>query len=111
MNDTTTSPVNNITGGTSITGDISANGDFRLDGTLQGNITLTGKLVVGEKGTITGNVVCQNANIFGIIDGNVQVKEFLTLYASSRIKGDIVTGKLSIEPGARFSGSCIMDND
>lgn len=111
MNDTTTTPVNTITTGTSITGDISANGDFRLDGSLNGNITLTGKLVVGEKGSITGNIVCQNANIFGAVEGNVQVKEFLTLYASSRIKGDIVTGKLSIEPGARFSGSCMMDNE
>ena len=111
MNDTTTTSVNTITAGTSITGDISANGDFRLDGTLQGDITLTGKLVVGEKGSIAGNVVCQNANIFGIVDGNVQVKEFLTLYSSSRIKGDIITSKLSIEPGARFSGSCNMDND
>lgn len=109
MNDTTTIPVNTITGGTVITGDISANGDFRLDGTLKGDITLTGKLVVGEKGSVAGNVTCQNANIFGSVEGNVTVKDFLTLYASSSIKGDIVTGKLAIESGARFSGSCKME--
>ena len=79
MNDTTTTSVNTITTGTSIIGDISANGDFRLDGTLKGNITLTGKLVVGEKGAVTGDIVCQNANIFGSIDGNLQVKEFLNV--------------------------------
>ena len=110
MNEPTTTPVNTITVGTTITGDITANGDFRLDGALQGNVTLTGKLVVGEKGSVSGNIVCQNANIFGSVEGNVQVKEFLTLYSSSRIKGDLITGKLSIEPGARFTGSCTMDN-
>ena len=96
MSDTSASSINTITAGTSITGDIAANGDFRLDGVLQGNIVLTGKLVVGEKGSVKGNV---------------QVNEFLTLYASSSILGDIVTGKLSIEPGAHFSGRCTMNND
>ena len=61
-----------------------------------------------QNGHIVGNVVCQNANVIGIIDGNLSVKEFLTLYASSRVKGDIVANKLAIEPGAYFTGSCHM---
>ena len=69
MSDTPNSLINTITVGTSIKGDIQANGDFRMDGTLEGNITLTGKLVIGEQGHIVGNVVCQNANVIGIIDG------------------------------------------
>ncbi|MBQ9864980.1 MAG: polymer-forming cytoskeletal protein [Bacteroidales bacterium] len=108
MSDTTNSLINTITVGTTIKGDIQANGDFRMDGTLEGNITLTGKLVLGEQGRIIGNVVCQNANVMGVIDGNLSVKEFLTLYASSRVKGDIVANKLAIEPGAYFTGSCHM---
>ena len=82
MNENTNGLINTITVGTSIKGDIQANGDFRLDGTLEGNITLTGKLVIGEQGRIVGNVVCQNANVIGIIDGNLSVKEFLTLYST-----------------------------
>ena len=102
--------INTITIGTSIKGDIQANGDFRMDGTLEGNITLTGKLVIGEQGRILGNVVCQNANVIGTIDGNLSVnlsvKEFLTLYSTSGVKGDIVANKLAIEPGAYFTGTC-----
>lgn len=108
MSDNINSLINTITVGTSIKGDIQANGDFRMDGTLEGNITLTGKLVIGEHGHILGNVVCQNANVLGNIDGNLSVKEFLTLYATSRVKGDIVANKLAIEPGAYFTGSCHM---
>ncbi len=100
--------INTITVGTSIKGDIMANGDFRMDGTLEGNITLTGKLVIGEQGHIVGNVVCQNANVIGTIDGNLSVKEFLTLYSTSKVKGDIVANKLAIEPGAYFTGTCHM---
>ena len=61
--------INSISRGTLIKGNIQANGDFRLDGTLEGNISLNGKLVVGESGLITGNVVCQNASIMGNVIG------------------------------------------
>ena len=108
MSDNINGLINTITVGTSIKGDIQANGDFRMDRTLEGNITLTGKLVIGEQGHILGNVVCQNANVIGTIDGNLSVKEFLTLYATSRVKGDIVANKLAIEPGAYFTGTCHM---
>ena len=108
MSENINSLINTITVGTSIKGDIQANGDFRMDGTLEGNITLTGKLVISEHGHSLGNVVCQNANVLGNIDGNLSVKEFLTLYATSRVKGDIVANKLAIEPGAYFTGSCHM---
>lgn len=101
-------PINTITNGTTIKGNISANGDFRLDGTLQGNITLNGKLVIGEAGLITGNVVCQNATIIGKVNGNLTVQELLELNASACVKGDIIINKLSIQSGASFSGTCRM---
>lgn len=100
--------VNTITNGTVIKGNIQASGDFRMDGTLEGDITLNGKLVIGESGVVTGNVVCQNANIIGTVNGNVTVKELLSLYATAKVKGDILINKLSIEPGAAFSGTCRM---
>ena len=102
------SPLNMITDGTLIKGDIKAEGDFRLDGTLQGNIELNGKLVVGDTGVVNGNVLCMNANIIGTVNGNLSVKELLSLHATARVKGDILINKLSIEPGATFSGKCRM---
>ena len=100
--------INIITDGTQIKGDIVATGDFRLDGVLEGNIQLNGKLVVGDSGVVNGNVLCQNANIIGTVNGNLSVKELLSLHASARVRGDILINKLSIEPGAVFSGNCRM---
>ncbi len=102
------SSINTIAKGTVIKGAVNAVGDFRLDGTLEGNITLNGKLVVGETGLIKGNVVCQNANIIGHVQGNISVKELLALNATANVKGDILINRLSIEPGATFSGTCRM---
>lgn len=100
--------INLIGNGTSITGDIKSNGDVRIDGTLKGNISISGKLVVGSSGNIEGNIICQNADISGEIHGKVSVTELLTLKASAKLLGDIVTGKISIEPNATFTGTCNM---
>jgi cytoskeletal protein CcmA (bactofilin family) len=102
------SSINLIGNGTSIIGDINSNGDVRIDGTLKGNITISGKLVVGPSGSIEGNVICQNADISGEIHGKVTVTELLSLKASAKLLGDIVTGKISIEPNATFTGTCNM---
>jgi cytoskeletal protein CcmA (bactofilin family) len=102
------SSINLIGNGTSITGDINSNGDVRIDGTLKGNISITGKLVVGPSGNIEGNVICQNADVSGEIHGKVTVTELLSLKASAKLLGDIITGKISIEPNATFTGTCNM---
>lgn len=100
--------VNIIGAGTSIEGEIVSGGDIRIDGNLKGSVNTRGKLVVGPTGVIDGEVHCQNADISGTVKGNVNVADLLTLKATSKLSGDLVTGKLAIEPGADFSGSCSM---
>lgn len=100
--------INIITKGTTIKGDIIATGDFRLDGTLEGSIQSNGKIVVGDTGVVNGNILCLNANIIGTVNGNLSVKELLSLHSTARVKGDILINKLSIEPGAVFTGKCCM---
>lgn len=106
--DSTATSINLIGNGTTITGDIKSSGDLRIDGTLKGNLSISGKLVVGPSGNIEGNIICQNADISGEIHGKVSVTELLSLKASAKLLGDIVTGKISIEPNATFTGTCNM---
>ena len=102
--------VNQIKAGTHIEGNIKAAGDFRLDGALKGNIQTEGKLVLGISALVEGDISCMNAEVHGTINGKLTVNELLSLKASSKILGDVVVGRLSIEPGAQFSGSCVMGN-
>jgi len=100
--------VNILGAGTVIEGDIKSDGDIRVDGTLNGSLSTKGKLVLGTTGMVEGEVSCQNADISGTINGKIKVTELLSLKTSSKLTGDITTNKLSIEPGANFSGSCAM---
>jgi cytoskeletal protein CcmA (bactofilin family) len=100
--------INLIGNGTTISGDVNANGDIRIDGILTGNINITGKLVIGSSGKIEGNIICQNADVSGEVNGTIQVSDLLALKATAKVLGDITTGKLSIEPNAVFTGTCKM---
>ncbi len=115
LNETDNTAINLISNGTDITGDIKSIGDIRIDGTLTGNLNTKGKVVIGPSGKVKGEVICKNSEVSGIVDGKICVGQLLTLKTSSKIVGDIVTFKLSIEPGAKFTGNCKMseseDND
>ncbi len=99
----------NILGeGTKIKGDIVSNGDIRIDGEMVGNLATKGKLVVGTNGKIEGQVQAANIEVAGFIKGKVNAKELLNMKTSAKIEGDIIAGKLSVEPGAVFTGTCSM---
>lgn len=99
---------NSIGKGTEIKGDIISKADFRIDGTLEGTVKTSGKVVIGKEGCITGNVECVNADIEGKCNGEIFVKELLSLKASAIIEGTVTVGKLAVEPGASFNASCTM---
>lgn len=100
--------INIIRKGTEIKGDVTCAGDIRIDGVLNGTLNSEGKVVVGQTGIIEGEVTCKNADVSGNIKANIIVKELLQLKATANITGDINTNKLSIEPGANFTGTCNM---
>lgn len=107
-NEKSSGAVNAIGQGSTIKGDITTEGDLRIDGTLKGTIHSKGRLVLGETGFIEGEIICQNALIAGTVKAKIQVTELLSLKAKANLHGDIITNKLSIEPGANFTGSCSM---
>ena len=100
--------INIIRKGTQITGDITCTGDIRIDGIVKGTLKSEGKVVVGTSGIIDGEITCKNADVSGGVNAKISVKELLLLKATANIIGDINTNKLSIEPGANFTGTCNM---
>lgn len=103
--------LNIINAGTNITGDIVSNGDIRIDGILTGIVTSKSKMVLGQTGSVEGDINAQNADVSGVVKGNIYVSELLTLKATCKVYGDVVTKKIIIEAGAEFNGRCHMKAD
>ncbi|MAP81660.1 MAG: cell shape determination protein CcmA [Aequorivita sp.] len=101
---------NRINEGTRLKGDVSSTGFFRIDGTIEGNVNTPSKVVLGKTGIIIGTLTCENADIEGKFEGNLQVSGTLSLRSTAVVEGDVVVGKLSVEPGATLNASCVMQN-
>ncbi len=93
---------------TTISGDIISEGDFRIDGILEGTLKINGRLIIGAGSNIKGKVESKNADIEGKFSGELLVHETLTIKGTANISGDVVIGKLSVEPGATFNATCTM---
>ncbi|TRZ46009.1 bactofilin family protein [Robertkochia solimangrovi] len=104
----TTGLTNRIAENTKIKGDITSEADIRIDGELDGSVNTSGKIVIGRSGKVTGKINCANADIEGKFNGELKVENILSLKSSADIEGDVVVGKLAVEPGANFNAACTM---
>jgi len=99
---------NKISEGTKIVGDVTSKGGFRIEGIVEGNVKTDGRVVVGQSGKIKGTLVCDNADFEGEFSGKLDIAGTLTLKSTAKIEGEVLIGKLSVEPGASFNATCSM---
>ena len=102
---------NTLSAGTIIRGDVIAEEDLRVDAHVEGNIECKGKVIVGSGGIVSGYIKCKNAELMGVVSGDLFVDGRLTLKASVSYSGDITARALEVEPGAVFNGACRMVTD
>ena len=94
---------------TKIVGDVESDGDIRMDGVMEGRLNCKGRVVIGPEARIKGTINAQNAEILGNVEGEINVIDLLSLKGTALIIGDLIMGKLMVEPGASFTGNCKMN--
>lgn len=106
--DEITNSSNVIGKGTVLEGNIETSGNIRIEGKIIGNLKSKAKVALGNSSLVDGNVTAQNADIEGTVKGKVEIGDMLVLKSTATVHGDISTGKLVVEPGAVFNGTCKM---
>ena len=102
--------LNTLVEGTAITGDIKAESDIRIDGKINGTLSCEAKVIIGPTGTVEGEITCVNAVIEGRFDGNLVVKEILSLKETAIINGDASYDKLIVQQGAVINAAIKRNN-
>ena len=100
--------ISRISTGTVIKGEITSPYDIRIDGTFEGKVQTKGRVVVGETAFVKGDVICENIDLWGKLEGNVYVKDTLALMEGCKVDGNLNTRRLSVELGSTFNGNCRM---
>ena len=98
--------ISRISAGTVIKGEILSPTDIRIDGTFEGRVQSKGRVVVGESATIKGDIVCENIDLWGKVEGNLFVKDTLSLKEVCVVDGNLHIRRLAVELGATFNGNC-----
>ena len=100
--------VSRISQGAAIRGDLSSSTDIRVDGQVDGTLFSEGKVVVGETARLSGKLFSTNIDFWGKMDGDIFVKDTLSLKSSAVVNGNIHVRKIQVEMGAQINGSFKM---
>ena len=100
--------ISRISAGTVIKGEIQSPYDIRIDGTFEGRVQTKGRVVIGESALVKGDIICENADLWGKMEGNLYVKDTLSLMEGCSMEGNLHVKRLSVELGSIFNGNCRM---
>lgn len=85
-----------------IEGNVQSASEIHLEGQVKGNITCD-TLVMGEQGTITGDVMAGTVTVRGTVNGDIKAR-VVQLEKNATINGDVTHESLTVEAGARLNG-------
>lgn len=89
--------------------EVTFEGVLHFDGHSMGNIrSAGGVLIVTKKGRVDADIDVGVAIINGAVIGNITASERVFLDSDALVRGDIITRRLSMRPGAIFEGDCMF---
>jgi cytoskeletal protein CcmA (bactofilin family) len=94
--------------GSEIEGRYTFKGTVMLNGRFKGDISSTDTLIIGEKGTVTGDIRAGQVLISGEVVGNVFGTERVELKRTARVFADVEAPLIVVEEGVLFEGHCRM---
>jgi cytoskeletal protein CcmA (bactofilin family) len=103
--------ISRISAGTVIKGEIMSPYDIRIDGTFDGKVQSKGRVVIGETASVKGDIICENIDLWGKVEGNIYVKDTLSLMEGCSVNGNLNIRRLAVELGSTFNGNCRMMNE
>jgi cytoskeletal protein CcmA (bactofilin family) len=96
-----------ISEGCILDGNLKAPAFARIDGQVTGDVIVDEGLILGEQGSVHGNIITKELVVYGSVNGNLQVNS-LEIKASGKVSGEIRTQTLVVENGAVYNGSLSM---
>jgi len=84
---------------------LSGNESVRINGIYKGLIDIEGSLVLGDEGSIAGDVRASYFLVAGEINGNIECTSQLHFASTAKVFGDVNAASLIVDDGAHVSGT------
>ena len=93
-----------------ITGTVSGEGSSIIQGSFEGELNLNGQLKISQGAKIRGNLKAADIYVNGNVEGTIAASKKIHVDNTARIKGRIITPKISVQEGSVFDGEIQMSN-
>ncbi len=100
--------ISRLAKGVTFTGELFSPSDIRIDGTVTGIIYSGGRVVVGETAVISGTIISTNLDFWGNFNGEMIVKDTISIKSTAVITGNLKVRRLEVEAGGQFNATCRM---
>src|SRR5262249_15616516 len=90
---------------TSFSGHISGCNHLIVDGSVDATLDSCRHVVVNDLGVFKGELVTENADVRGTVEGPLTVSKRLLIRATGRVSGKICYEEIEIESGGKIFGS------
>lgn len=97
-----------------VVGDIDFSGGLHVLGRVEGNISVTGdggRLVIGESGSVLGDINVPRVVVNGRVEGHVQATEHLELADKAVVEGNVYYTVLEMVAGAQVNGKLVRQSE
>ncbi len=99
-----------IGSGARVRGRIQGDGDLVIEGHVEGDVTLRGDLTIAAGASVISEVVeAHSVTIAGSLEAELSATGSVRLAAGAKVRGNVRSGAIVIDEGARFSGQ--LDSD
>ncbi|MCL2528381.1 MAG: polymer-forming cytoskeletal protein [Defluviitaleaceae bacterium] len=76
----------------------------RIDGVYKGAIEIDGSLVLGDSGSVTGDVQANYFLVAGEMMGNIECHTQLHFASTAKVTGDVYAQSLIVDEGSQVTG-------
>lgn len=84
---------------------------IRIEGDFKGIIFCNNKVIIDGKATVSGDILCQEIVVGGLVEGNVICKNKCMLSSHAQVNGAVRTALFENEPDSSVSGPVYVNKD
>jgi cytoskeletal protein CcmA (bactofilin family) len=88
-----------------LSGEIAACDLLVVEGKIEATLRNSNTVEIAESGAFKGTAEIEKADVSGLFEGDLTVRDRLIVRRSGRIKGKLRYGSIQIEPGGEISGA------
>ena len=75
-----------------------------IEGRVEAKLSDVHTVEIAECGSFKGTAEVEDAEISGVFEGDLIVRNRLVIYSSGEVRGNITYGEIEIERGGRLTG-------